>query len=243
MKHLLACALTVLGGACVAQAGLLDIAFYSSAFGGTQPTGPAVLGQAGDLWNWIDAGNPGGSTDTNYGPIAVSDTAGNPSGSLSFMAEGGVTSVKQGTQPDPDLTNNYLFNNTGGSIDVTLDGLAANQNYLLVMYVASNDAAGGARSLVGTVNGAPFAATGNAQTTFIDGENIVELNVTSDASGAITIAENGAGNSSGEVDFNGLQLQTSSVPEPASLSLLCCCLGVMGLLASRRERRRRAMPS
>jgi hypothetical protein len=218
------------GGGSVAHASLIDVSFYNSGYPPTiQPTGAAVLGQAGDQWNWIDAGITNGSPD-------LIDSTGTLTGaSLTFTADGGVRSLNLNTQPVPDLTNAYLFNNTGGTITVTLDGLTPSQNYLLVLYVASDDAFSGARSLTGVVNGltsVPFSATGDAQPSFINGENVVELGVTSDASGSLTISESdGLGNSSGEVDMNGLQLQSGTVPEPASLSLLC--LGGAALLGWR----------
>ena len=216
----MACALAVSGAACVANAGLIDIAFYNSGFGGNQPTGAAVLGQAGDQWNFIDAANCP-TCPVNTGLIDA--TGGATSAILNFTADGAVPSATAGTMPDPDLMNNYIFNNSGGSITVSLTGLVASQSYELALYVASFDAGGGDRALSGIVSGAstvPFAATGDPQPTFVDGENVVILPVTSDAAGNLTITESDASPSVTEVDLNGLQLQ-DVVPEPSSLGLLC----------------------
>lgn len=223
----------LLGGAAIANAGLVDVAFYSSNFAHTTMSGAAVLGAAGDVWNSFDAGNP--NTPTNYGPFALVDTASNATGiSLSFNADGGVISGHSGTQPDPNLTNSYLYNNTSGPITETLTGLAPNASYNLVLYVASDDALRGDRSVTGSANTSAFAATGNPQSTFINGENVVELTVSADSTGALAIAENdGLTNTSGEVDLNGLQLQSLATPEPGSLLLLC--LGAGALLVRKRR--------
>jgi hypothetical protein len=178
----------------LANAGLVDVAFYSSNYSTTPaPTGAAFLGQPGDVWNWLNVGNPS-PAPSNLGTFSLVDTTGAATGaSVSAVADGGVTSLATGTQPVPDLTDNYLFENDGGPIDVTLSGLAPDTAYSLVLYVASDDSGGGARALTGTANGIPFTATGDPQSTFVPGLNIVDLPiVTSDATGAISIAENAA---------------------------------------------------
>lgn len=208
-------------GACFA--GLVDIAFYNSGYGGTQPTGAAVLGQAGDQWNWIDAAN----CPTCPANTSLIDTNGNAiSAVLNFTADGAVPSATVGTSPDPNLMNNYLFNNTSGEVTVTLSGLLPNQAYNLVLYVASFDASGGERALAGTAGSVPFAATGDAQSSFVNGANVVELSVTSDGSGNLAIVEgDGLANSTDEVDLNGLQL--ASVPEPGTIGMIVLGAGLV----------------
>ena len=221
----IASALMIFGGAFAANAGLIDVAFYNSGFDSpyAAPTGPDVLGMSSDVWNSIDAG-------TSPNPASLVDTGGNVTGaSVAYTAEGGVQSLILGTQPDPNLTNNYLFSDAAdgfNAIQLLLSGLVDNGDYELVLYVASNDANGGDRSLTGTANGVAFSATGDPQSTFINGENVVELAVTADGTGSISILESNPGNSGGEIDLNGLQLENA--PEPASLGLLM--LGsIMGL--------------
>jgi hypothetical protein len=226
-------ALVTMSPMAATHAALIDVAFYSSAFPNAQPSGAAVLGSAGDQWNWVDgAGCPSCS-----GPVSLTDMTGNPTtATLSYQADGAVISATTGTQPVPNLTNTYLFNNSGGSITVTLNGLAASQAYNLVLYVSSDDASGD-RALTGTVTGlaaVPFSATGDPQPAFVNGKNVVQLAVTSDASGTLLISEDNPGNGSGEVDLNGLQLQ--AVPLPSSLVLFS---GGVALLARRARSRPR----
>ncbi len=232
-------AVIALGSSAMAQAALIDVSFYNSGFGGTQPSGSAVLGSAGDQWNWVDAAN----CPSCPGPIGLVNSSGALSlVSMSFSAQGGVVSLNTGSQPVPELMDNYLFDNTGGSIGVSLAGLTPGGVYRLVLYVASNDASGGDRALSGVVTGlsvTPFAATGDPQAAFIDGSNVVELNVQADLAGGLSILENNPGNASGEVDLNGFQLL--SAPEPGAFAL--CGAGLALCALSRRVRaRRRELP-
>jgi hypothetical protein len=234
MRFVITSILSFFGSSLVANASLIDIAFYSSFYSSPTAVGAAFLGQNGDSWNSINAGTPG--VLTTYSGYTLLTTTGNASGvSLGFTADGGVTSLITGTQPNPNLTNSYLFNNTGGSITATLTGLTPGQSYELVLYVSSDDASTGNRALVGTVIGStsvPFAATGDPHATFVSGSNIVDLTVTADAAGTLAITEQPSANNSREVDLNGLQLQ-SSTPEPTSMALI----GVGGcLLLLRRVR-------
>ena len=66
---------------------------------------------------------------------------------------------------------------------------------------------------MGTVNGVTdFSATGIPQPTLINGQNAVELNVTSDATGTLAIVESTVPGVNHDV--KGLQLQAT--PEPSS---------------------------
>jgi hypothetical protein len=226
-----ACA-SLLGLSSVANGqGMIDIAYN---WGGGSPSGAAYWGMANDQWNIYNAFNaPTG------GPFALMNVAGAGTGAtMSYSASGGVQSATSNTQPDPQLTNYYLYNNASGPIVISLDGLTPNQEYAMVLYVSSNDAGGGDRSLMGTVTGSGttnFAATGDPQATFVTGFNIVTLTAMSDSTGALTITENdGPLNTSGEVDMNGLQIQ--AVPEPAPMAALG--IGILGLLSVRRRRTR-----
>jgi hypothetical protein len=199
------------------RADLINVNFYSAGYGGSTASGAAVVGGVSDIWNGIAGDNGSGSG------ISLVNANGDPTSvTLSYDTSGGsaITSVAQNTQLNPSLMNDYLFNNTSGDITVTLQGLVANTPYNLYVYIASNDGGGGARAAQVTANSAFASATGDPQTSFVAGLNYVMLTATSDASGTINLAESDyAGvNFSHEVDLNGLQI--TSVPEPATLTLL-----------------------
>jgi hypothetical protein len=222
---------------CVFAVGLSTVGYaqplidVSLGDGSVTPSGAAVLGTAGDQWNSFDA------SFGSFGPISVFDSTGaGTSAAVSILCDGGVMALNGPSQPLPDLTHYYAFNNTGGWIAGEVEGLQANQAYNLVLYVASDDASGGDRSVAGAVFGAtltPFFATGDPQSSFVNGENVVELQVVTNAKGALTFIEgDGIGNTSGEVDLNGFQLQ--AVPEPASLAALG--IGFVALWARRKKK-------
>jgi len=226
----LCCAL----GAISAHSALIDVNFYSAGYGGSTASGAAVVGGASDIWNGIAGDNGSGSG------ISLVDANGNTTSvTLSYDTSGGsaITSVAQNTQPNPSLMNDYLFNNTGGDITVTLQGLVASTPYDLYVYLASNDGGSGARAAEVTANSVFASATGDPQASFIPGQNYILLAATSDASGTINITESDSAgvNFSGEVDMNGLQI--SSVPEPTTLSLLAIS-GLGLILFARRSARR-----
>jgi len=211
---------------------LIDVALGN---GTTNPSGAAVLGNSGDIWNVFDA------SFGSFGPFALTDVLGNgTSATVSVLCDGAVAALNPPSQPFPDLTHYYAFNNTGGWIAVELEGLTANTQYNLVMYVASDDAANGDRSVAGTVFGGSnvaFSATGDPQSSFVNGANVVDIDVMSNSHGALTILEgDGATNTSGEVDLNGLQIKPAPVPEPASLGALG--IGVVSLIVRRRRKAR-----
>jgi hypothetical protein len=208
---------------------MIDIAFN---WGGSTPSGAAYWGGASDQWNVFDAYNT-----TTGGPFTLVDVnGGTTSVDMSYSADGAVKSLNTGTQPDPALTSYYLFNNSSGSIDLDLAGLLPSQAYQLVMYVSSDDALAGDRSLTGSVTGSAavgFSATGDPQSSFIPGENIVTLSAVSDAAGDLSIVESDGGtNTTGEVDLNGLQIQ--AVPEPSPVSILA--LGIVPAITRRRRK-------
>jgi hypothetical protein len=210
-----------------ARAQLIDVNFYSAGFGGSAASGAAVVGTATDQWNGIAAdsgfGGPINLVDANGNATFVTLSYNSPSG-------GAVVSANANIQPNASLMYDYLFNNNGSGITVTLGGLAASTPYDLYIYLASNDGGGSARAANVTANLASGTATGNPETSFINGDNYLLLDVTSSALGTINIAETDAlANTSGEVDMNGLQI--TSVPEPSTLFLFV--VGGLGLILSK----------
>lgn len=220
-------------GVTSARADLIGVNFYSSGFGGSTASGAAVVGTASDLWNGIDA-DPGSG-----GPISLMDTSGNPTSAfLTYNSPGGggVAPASPNIQPNPSLMYDYLFNNNSTFISVTLGGLAPSTPYDLYIYLASDDAAGSDRAANVVANLVSGTATGNPQTSFINGENYLLLQPTSSALGTIDILEtDGAANTSGEIDMNGLQL--TAVPDPSSTLLLSAISGLGLILFARRVSR------
>jgi hypothetical protein len=234
-------ALALAGATQIASASLIDVNFYTTGYsppGGTA-TGAAVVGTANDQWNGID-GDPGSGSVSS-----LINTGGSPTGvTLTYNTSGfgAITSLAQNTQPTPSMMNDYLYNNAGGSITVTLGNLAAG-TYDLYVYLASNDGNGGERSASVNANGITLTATGNAESSFMAGQNYLLLTPTVGASGVLTITESdnpSTGNAHTEVDFNGLQLASpiAAVPEPASLMAGALMLLPFGTGALRMLRRR-----
>lgn len=220
-------AILAIGFTSFAHAQLIDIAFHGP--GDPTPSGAAVIGSAGDQWNGID-----GSANGTTGPLALINSDGSSSpATLTFTAEGSVVALSASNQPLPALTHTYLFNNDGGHVTVTLNGLAADQQYLLELYVASDDAAGGDRAVAADANNVLLTASGNPQTSFVNGQNYVEGDPISDGSGAITIilSDEVNLNTSQEVDLSGLQIEP--LPEPVCLGTLS--LGGLVLFGRRRH--------
>ncbi|HUD47645.1 MAG TPA: hypothetical protein VMR33_12490 [Candidatus Baltobacteraceae bacterium] len=234
-------ALALAGATQIASASLIDVNFYSINYsppGGTA-SGAAVVGTANDQWNGIDGDNGFGSVSS------LINTSGSPTGvTLTYNTAGGaaVTSLAQNTQPTPSMMNDYLFNNAGGAITVSVGNLAAG-TYDLYVYLASNDANSGNRSATVNANGISLPATGNAEPSFLVGQNYLLLTPTVGASGVLTITESdlpSTGNAATEVDMNGFQLQpaVAAVPEPASLLAGALMLLPFGTGALRMLRRR-----
>jgi hypothetical protein len=220
-----------------ARADLIDANFYNAGYfnagiGNAAASGAAVVGSAGDIWNGIDGSSGAG------GPISLVDVAGSATPvTLTYNTSGGsaIPAAGLGTQANPSLMNDYLFNNTSGNITLGLQGLAANTAYDLYVYVASDDAVSSDRSLTLTANSASGMATGDPMSSFVSGQNYLLLAATSDALGDINITEaDGAANTSGEIDLNGLQIENAAVPDASATWSLFAISGLGLILFARR---------
>jgi hypothetical protein len=203
---------------------LLDVQF-----GGTGPayTGAAVDGTAGDYWNYL----------TEPGNISLDDTAGDPTGIVLTDSDSSFTSPFGGgfsSTPFAALMAGYLFNTFGNTMTIT--GLEPDATFNLYIYT-QGDVASDGRAIEVNANGVigDTAATDATASTFILGQNYLNLAVTADGSGDLTISY---ATLSGESDINGFQLdQTGSdTPEPATFALLVVGLAVV---AGRKLRRLR----
>lgn len=234
-RNLCIVSLALLGLGSFAQGqGLVDVAF---SWGSPVPTGAAYIGSSGDIWNqYLNPSGTGISMANNLGQTTTA--------TLTYVGTGTVRSAATGQQPDPALTDYYLYNNVGGPITLGIAGLAPSSQYNLVLYLASDDGNGDVRSENVSVTGASttmFYATGNSMPTWDPTtnplNNIAYLTVTSSALGTLSITEtDGFDNQNGEVDLNGFQLQGqfNAVPEPAPFAALG--LGALGLMMRRRRR-------
>ncbi len=217
------------------QAQSIDVNFYSQIFGGSTASGAAVVGSPTDFWNGIN-----GDGGVFGGPFLLADTSGAPTALLAYLLSpdtnsiGAIAAATLGTQENPSLMNDYLFNNQGGDIFIGLAGLTPNANYDLYVYLSSDDSGNAARSLIVDANGALGYATGDPSPTFTNGGDYLPLEFTASPTGILLIAAGDApNNTSGEIDINGFQL-TPAVPDQAS-TLALLAIGVCGLAFAARR--------
>jgi len=199
-------------------------------------TGAAVIGSAGDVWNQITAANltysapPLGATTVSpvaldyvdgVTPSGVSLTLSAPNGTYNANAAwwGNASPFTTAGSPYSALMQTVLVANNGaGPVgNVTLTGLALNQQYALYVYMASDQNVGAGRTGTFTVNGIGQNITWDGATsTLVNGTTYLEFNAVSDGTGTLVID---FGNATAETDFNGFQL-AEVVPEPSTLALL-----------------------
>jgi len=197
---------------------------FGAASAAQQQTGAAVIGAAGDYWNYSNAASGANSLlDTKQAATGVSVT---------FAASGVYTSAAgssafSGT-PYANLMQGYLYASGSNTITLTLKGLAARQGYNLDFYTQGDAQASGRSSAV-TVNSVTATSTQTNAGTFIQGNNYLVFSGAADALGYVSIVAK-----SGEANVNGLQLVTATVPEPSTLALVGAGLASLGLLSRRR---------
>jgi pectin methylesterase-like acyl-CoA thioesterase len=211
--------------------------------GGTPgtPSGAAVIGAPGDVWNYFPSLNTranGGGVVTNA--TTIKDSSGATLSGVTMTASisggDGVDSYSNAgaSSPVPALImGNYTYENNGANYwTFTFTGLPANKAYLLYGMGNGDTSGQGTTWWVDTVNGHATAsatanyANGSRDATLASNQGIcwVKLPATTTAAGALTFrvlrlgaAENGSGGS-GRAYLNAFQLQPLSAPVTTGLT-------------------------
>jgi len=216
---------------------LINVDFNANINSIVSPTyaGAAAFGSAGDKWNafsesidpvanaltrtnlaLVDSGNAATAARLSYTltPSSPSVGAFDASNSSPFFGRAGQ-----------DLMRDYLFVHGTGSF--TISGLAAGQNYELVLYSSANDTGLDTAFTVGSDT--HHLVTDKTIGVFTSGTNFTLFNTVADPSGAVSFAMA----SDVEARINGFQL--TAVPLPASASGGVLLLGMIA--AAKRVRR------
>lgn len=230
----------VVAGATLFLAASANAALISANFtgnhwgqGGNGPTqsGAAVVGSAGDVWNGLGITASEGNTFT---ASSIANSTGAEVSGVSVSYPRWSYNATQSNNSYPFAGTDYA-NLMGGTLvdagnhTVSISGLAAG-TYNLYVYSGS---AGDGQNRVTTFNANGLTASvgpNNNASTLIAGQNYALLTPVVTDTGVLTIAFNRAAGS-GEGNFSGFQLESSAVPEPATLGLLG--IASMGLLARR----------
>ena len=217
------------------------------------PSGAAVIGTAGDVWNYspsLGGRASGGGVVTNAATIRDSSgaTLSGVTMTVSLSGGDGLDSFTDtsGFSPIPLLLmGNYAYENAGQNYwTISLTGLPANKPYLLYGMGNGNQSGQGTTWWVDVANGhATASATanyslGDRNATLASNQGIcwVKLPATTTASGALTFrvvrlnaAENGTGGS-GRAYLNAFQLQPLSTPVTTGLTNQTVIAGTTALL-------------
>jgi hypothetical protein len=230
------------------QAQLIDVDFNGNSVGtdyggggvatGPSQTGAAVIGSAGDIWNGLAdssftfATYPSGMSASglalNYANGSSStvmlslSAASGGSYDANEPSWGNTSAFTTAASPYSNLMQDEIYSTPVATL--TLSGLAANQNYELVVYSAGDQNLGADTVKTGTftVNGVTQTTSWNGTTsTLTDGVTYDIFSALSDGSGNLVIDYGGTPAASGvntETDFNGFQLE--AVPEPSTWAIL-----------------------
>jgi hypothetical protein len=207
---------------------------------GTNYSGAAGTGSAGDDWNAI----------VTSGMTSSAVYAGGGASTVTLTESGGGNYGATGGSGVLALTSPFYTENNGGSISLTLGGVA-DGTYNLFLYDSNgvNANRGGTFTVDGNNLSTVNSTSGNGQSSaFILGQNYVEFTDLSVTTGSISISlaanpvitpgqtdYTGANN---EADFNGLQLQSAvSTPEPSTWASMLLGLGFLGLVMRQRARK------
>jgi hypothetical protein len=201
---------------------------FSVDFGGQAgaATGPAILSGDNNFWNTIGTGpatlynatSGGGAYNTSGATLATTGWSG---------TYGGASYGVSGYVP---LTGDFAYNTTG-TASITVADLAANDSYTWVFYLNQG---GGSRQLSITVDGTTLSTTGAVdKSALVSGVNYLTFQGVIGLSGSLVANFAFASGNAGEMDVNGFQLQTDTIPEPSTYALVLG--GIATLLLIRRR--------
>jgi hypothetical protein len=221
--------------AALAQTGLIN--FYADPSGTTAVTGPAVVGNSGDVWNGLTSANGTISDAVNSLGAAsgVSLTQSGAGGSSDVMQNNGQTSAT--ALLESSYWNLSYWGN--GPITTTITGLTPDTDYDLYVYMTGRGAgSGGTATWVDgtgtTIVGTTDCTANTQEASFNLGENYALLVGESDGTGKIVFAETADPSGDAAWAWNGLQIEAgSAVPEPGTIAL-----GMMGAAALLLRRRK-----
>ncbi len=211
----------------VGTAGIIDGQFTLTS---QQYSGPAIVGSDGDYWNYFD------QNYVNFGPVALLDSSGSAT-AVTLAASGWDPHYQANISAPPNGfyggPYQWLMYGTaavgfGTSASLTFGGLDPNTQYDFYLYsdwdynfALDREAdvnANGTLSHIGP--GDPIAST------FIQGQNYIQMTPTTDAFGALTVT---IFNVASQEDITGFQLASAgtplnpieqTTPEPSSALLL-----------------------
>lgn len=226
-----------------ARAALIDIQFAGNS--GVLPpsppqTGAAVVGVAGDRWNYF-ASNTGSSQ-----PLITS--AGLASGvSMSYSADVAYVASAAYTQftgtPYANLMLAYLAD-SGNGIQASFAGFSSGQVVEFYAYTQGDNNSAG-RTVAIEANGAAAGFSTQTNTnTFVEGDNYQYFKSVADAAGVVSLDIRtiyAIGNGNDQANVNGFQIITSPVPEPGETFLLGS--GLVTLLAVARRKKKTLSPA
>lgn len=193
---------------------------------GTNFSGQGAFADPGhDFWNDV-------SSATGGSGFLASD--GVTSTGISILVSGANGIGTGGNAPFADLLLfDYLFVVSPSPVAFTISGLTAGQSYQFYFYSQAGGSGTTDRAAIFTLEGNTQSLTGFLAGAFVEGTNFVQFQVTPSGTSLSGTFARDLANSSNEAEFNGLQI--IAVPEPSTVALLACALGLAGALRFRRR--------
>ncbi len=196
---------------------------------GSQYSGPAAIGTAGDYWNNVLVSAPATATPSSGFLLSDNSTASPVTLTLTNFTGTGVGA--NSSNPGVSLLRYYSYNNNltqPGTVTVTIGNLTPGSMFNLYVYgTADHQGAGASFSVNGSATQTTYANDSYPSGAFVAGADYVSFS---------SVAVNGLGNlvidisHSTEPNYsviNGFQLQ--AVPEPTTFAAIALGLGLLGV--------------